>query len=69
MVGGGEGVSKTFRMEHLFFESSPAEQFDECNPPEWLVNDAYKWWWIKHVLPLEVGASIKSDFRKITRTN
>jgi len=56
-----------FRMNHLYFIGVWVE-FLDTNPPEWLVSKNYKWWWDDHVLTLDVGCHIDSDFQRITRT-
>ena len=53
-------------MCHLIFEKSSPVYFSEANPPRWLTGDAYGWWWKGHVLKLEVGDHIDSDFQRIT---
>lgn len=57
---------KEFAMYHLFFKGEP-ELFSERDPPDWLLHKEYSWWFDEHVLTLNVGQSIKSDFRKIVR--
>ena len=51
------------------------EYFDEDTAPDWLTSansvkgstmDS-RWFWEKHVLTLEVGQTIKTDFRIIER--
>lgn len=54
-------------MTNLIYKSDPPVQFTENDPPSWLLTKDYSWWWTNHVLPLDVGKSIKSDFRKIKR--
>ena len=56
---------KEFESEHLYFGS--IRRFDEDDPPKWMLTDEYQWWYDKHVLALEVGQSISTDFHKITR--
>jgi hypothetical protein len=58
---------KQFELQHLFFDDKGPESFSTDTPPKWLVSREYKWFWEKHVLTLEVGGSIKTDFNKITR--
>jgi hypothetical protein len=61
-------------MTHLFFENN-VEEFDEENAPDWLTSRNTikgstmdgRWFWNDHVLTLEVGKSIDTDFRSITR--
>ena len=57
---------KEFKAEHLFFPDC-INNFTEENPPNWVIIDD-GWWWKGHVLTLNVGKSIESDFQKITRT-
>ena len=59
------GSMKAFNMKHKYFNHM--EQFTIESPPGWLVSKEYRWWYVKHVLTLEVGESISSDFRIITR--
>ena len=63
-----------FQMEHPYFPGDP-EVFSEHTAPDWLTSkntiegstmDA-RWFWRDHVLTLEVGESIYTDFHKITR--
>ena len=55
-------------MTHRFM-NTPREEFTEDKPPTWLLHSNYKWWYEGYVLVLDVGESIKSDFRKITRSS
>ncbi len=55
-----------FSMKHLINTSGPVE-FDDNNPPDWLVHEENKWFWDRHVLNLKVGQSIDTDFQTITR--
>lgn len=55
-----------FKMTHHIFEKS-VEYFTEESPPEWLVSKEYKWFYDKHVMKLEVGDSVDTDFRNIER--
>jgi hypothetical protein len=66
---------KRFKMAHKFFKNN-IEEFDEDHAPDWLtsVNTVPgstmdgRWFWKDHVLTLEIGESIDTDFRNITRT-
>lgn len=58
---------KEFERVHLLFPETP-KKFTELSPPEWMVSQGYLWWWVGHVLTLEIGQSIETDFHKITRT-
>lgn len=65
-----------FSMTHLDFAGKPVI-FTETTAPEWLTSANsvkgstmdMRWFWNKHVLTLEVGKSIDTDFRKITRVS
>lgn len=66
-------VVKTFEMTHDFFECVCV--FTEIDAPSWLtggdsvLNSTLdnRWFWIEHVLSLNVGESACSDFRTIKR--
>lgn len=55
-----------FHMTHIFFDSETVT-FTKEDPPSWLLDNAYNWWYEGFVLKLDVGKSIESDFQKITR--
>jgi hypothetical protein len=65
-----------FSMTHLDFPSKPVI-FTELTAPEWLSSANsikgstmdMRWFFDKHVLTLEVGKSVDTDFRKITRVS
>lgn len=57
---------KRFKMTHLFFPNC-IKEFDESNPPDWLIHKGFKWWWDDYILTLEVGQTRESDFQKIER--
>ena len=65
-----------FSMTHLVFHGKPVI-FTETTAPEWLssANSVkgstmdMRWFFDRHVLTLEVGKSIDTDFRKITRVS
>lgn len=66
---------KSFRMHHRFFRSAPVQEFTEETAPSWLKFGGFpgstmdnRWFWNDHVMKLEVGQSIKTDFQEITRT-
>lgn len=54
-----------------------AEYFDEDTAPDWLTSantikgstHDSRWFWNEHVLTLEVGQTIETDFRIIKRLN
>ena len=66
---------KRFSMVTTWSDTSEPEEFDECDAPDWLTSCKTvkgstmdnRWWWTGHVLTLEVGESIDTDFRRITR--
>ena len=58
---------KIFEATHLFFDKAPPEQFPEHEAPSWMTCSENRWWYIRHVITLEVGAHIDSDFQRITR--
>lgn len=53
-------------MTHHIFGKS-IEHFTEDSPPEWLISREYKWFYDLHVMKLEIGKSVDTDFRKIER--
>ena len=64
---------KTFQMTHLIFKGTPVP-FDEDTAPMWLKEGGIagstmdnRWFWNDHVLTLEVGETIDTDFWSITR--
>lgn len=65
---------KKFKMKHRYFEGVE-ETFTEETAPDWLTSRNtiegstmdYRWFWNDHVLTLEVGESVMTDFQKITR--
>jgi hypothetical protein len=68
-------VVMCFSMTHLVFDVEP-ENFTEDSAPDWLTSCKTikgstmddRWWWEDYVKNLDIGESIESDFRKITRT-
>lgn len=64
-----------FSMSQLFPKSQQSIEFTEENPPIWLSSENtvagstmdMRWFWKDHVLKLNVGESIDTDFNKITR--
>ena len=67
-------VVRQFVMTHDIFENYP-ESFTELNAPRWLTGEDtvpgstmdMRWFWKQHVLTLEVGETVKMDFRTIKR--
>jgi hypothetical protein len=67
-----------FEMRHRPEFRMPSEpvRFSEKDAPDWLTSAHtipgstldMRWFWNKHVLTLQVGGSIDTDFRTITRT-
>lgn len=66
---------KRFEMRHDTFRDSLPSVFTELNAPTWLssVNTREgstmdnRWFWNDHVLALEVGETVKTDFQIIKR--
>jgi hypothetical protein len=58
--------SKSFTFTHLFFEGDVEHL--ETDLPSWLHSKDFKWFLDKHVLTLEVGSFVETDFHRITRT-
>jgi hypothetical protein len=58
-----------FEMTPFFFKGLGGKltMFSEHNPPDWMTCKENNWWWKKHVLTLEIGESIDSDFQTIKR--
>ena len=67
---------KLFSMSHHVFVDSKPEVFSEESAPDWLTsNNTVKgstmdnrWFWNERVLALNVGESIQTDCRTVTRT-
>ena len=63
-----------FSMTHNFFGCVP-DIFRETDAPDWLTGASTipgstmdsRWFWQDHILTLNVGESIKTTFRTITR--
>lgn len=70
--------AKQFTMRHLSpcYPRDTEVSFSEETAPKWLTSEEtvpgstmdQRWFWQEHVLTLEVGESIDTDFRRITRT-
>lgn len=66
-----------FEAQHLFLKRAPEIRFSDTDAPDWITSaDTIKgstmdnrWFWEEHVLTLKVGASVKTDFHVITRTD
>ena len=68
---------KKFSMTHMLDDTTgnPPTEFTETNAPDWLTSETtvpgstmdMRWFWKDYVLTLEVGKSIDTDFRTITR--
>lgn len=64
----------TFEARHKFFKAV-LERFSERDAPDWLTGSKTvpgstmdcRWFWRDHVLALQVGASVETDFWVITR--
>lgn len=65
---------KHFLISSRFYKEPP-KKFAEDNAPKWLTGEGTtkgstmdnRWFWEDHVLKLEVGTSIETDFHIITR--
>lgn len=64
---------KHFKITHKVFDTDP-EYFTELNGPKWLSEGGIKgstmdgrWFWNDYIMKLEIGSSIETDFRRITR--
>lgn len=66
--------ARVFEMQHRFFEGD-LMTFSEEDAPDWLTSKNtikgstmdMRWFWEKHILTLQVGKSVDTDFRTITR--
>lgn len=64
-----------FEMVHIFFNHLEPETFSELNVSDWLTGCKTvpgstmdcRWFWKDHVMKIDVGNSIETDFRRITR--
>lgn len=62
-----------FEMTHLFFKTT--QTFSDKDAPSWLTcantikgsTADCRWFWEDHVLTLNVGCSVETDFNRITR--
>lgn len=67
-------MNRHFEMVHKFFNGK-SRRFSEIDAPDWLtsVNTIpgstmdNRWFWKDHVLSLQIGESIETDFHVITR--
>ena len=65
---------KQFELRHRFFDGRPS-QFSEHDAPDWLTGVKTvpgstidnRWFWHDHVLTLQIGESIQTDFQTIRR--
>ena len=62
-----------FEMTHRYGPAD-VEKFNVDNAPDWLKFGGVegstmcnRWFWNDHIMKLEIGKSIETDFRKITR--
>lgn len=61
-------------MQHKFFDHVKTN-FTESNAPTWLTSEEtvkgstmdMRWFWEDHVLKLQIGQSVETDFQIITR--
>lgn len=59
---------KVFTRQHLFFDDDK-EIFPSDEPWEWLTRKDVKWFYEGHVLTLEPGEHVDTDFQRITRVS
>jgi len=64
---------KEFQIQHRYFGGEP-KTFTEDTAPWWLKEGGVagstmdnRWFWNNHVMTLEVGSSVDTDFQTITR--
>jgi hypothetical protein len=65
---------KTFKITHLIFKKK-SSVINENNAPDWLTSNntrkgstaGNRWFWKDYVLKLNIGESIDTTFRTITR--
>lgn len=63
-----------FEMRHRMFASEP-KRFSEDDAPKWLTSADtvpgstmdMRWFWNEHVLTLQTGQSVETDFQIVTR--
>lgn len=63
-----------FSLQHLILRTAPTI-CDETNAPDWLTSENskpgstmdYRWFWTDHVLTLQVGESVCTDYHRVTR--
>ncbi len=58
---------KVFELGHLIMDDGKVQIFNESNPPTSQLGGAFKWFYDAHVLTLEIGERVETDFRHITR--
>jgi hypothetical protein len=54
---------KQFETTHHVFVKNVPMHFTEENQPYWVEG----WFWTKHILTIDVGATVDTDFRTIKR--
>lgn len=68
-------MEKRFRIFSKYFQKDGFYEFLESEAPEWLTSENTvpgstmdaRWFWQEHVLTLEVGESVDTDFSRIIR--
>jgi len=66
---------KLFKMAHRFFLKTEERTFTDQDAPDWLTSKNSirgstmdnRWFWNEHVMTLNVGQSVETDFHVITR--
>lgn len=67
--------TKIFQSTHMLWPHISTRQFTEHDAPDWLTSKNTvkgstmddRWFWEKHVLTLEVGQHVQTDFHYIKR--
>ena len=68
-------MTMRFKMTHQVFNTE--KWFTETDAPDWLTGKKTikgstmdtRWFWTGHVLTLNVGQSVDTDFQTVTRVN
>lgn len=58
---------RMFQFRHLFFNTENIHA--ENDLPSWLIHKSNKWFLENHVLTLEIGQFVDTDFQRITRVS
>jgi hypothetical protein len=58
--------TKSFKLRDLV-DTNKSTVFTDVRPPAWMLNSTHLWWYEDHVLTLEIGEYINTQFVNITR--